>query len=125
MSGSRAQLAADMAPHLPGYAIIPDPRTLDNLDPALKGTVQIVRTTLEWNPTAPQAQNLEGMYVWVVTHQHEQPAAEDDLDELLDEVLDAIAALGDGLKPKGERMQHPNGHHAYRVTLPLITQKEQ
>lgn len=129
MSGTRAQLGAALTPLLldaprPNYNIVTDPRILDNLDPSYRGTLQIVRNRVKWNPVAPQAQNVETLHVWVITHQHEQPAAEDDLDALLDEVLDALQQLGPAGEPDAERMKHPDGHHAYRLAVTYITDKE-
>jgi hypothetical protein len=125
MSTARAQLAEALAPLLPAYSIIPDPRSIATLDDTLKGTVQIVRAKFSPLPAAPQASYLEQMHVWVITHLKEQPDAEDDLDALVLEVTDALQALSRAGWDDAQRLTHIENHHAYRITATYTTDKEQ
>jgi hypothetical protein len=124
MSHAREQLAADLTPLLTDYTILPDPRAVGSLDPGKRGTVQIVRDNFRRHPIAPQASYLEQLHVWVLSHLKEQPAAENDLDDLAREVTDALQSLGKAAWDEARRMRHPEGHHAYRITATYITDKE-
>lgn len=124
MTSAREQLGADLAPLLENYKIITDPRSIPELDPGKVGTVQIVQASFKLNPVAPQAQYLETMHVWAITHQKDQPTAEDDLDARVVEVTRALEALKAAGWDVADRMKHPDGHHAYRITATYTTDKE-
>lgn len=121
---ARELLAADLEPLLPDFAIVPDPRDLGELDPAKLGWVQIVRANRRANPTAPQAQYLEQMHIWVATPKKAQPEAENDLDDSLDIVREALDSLDRSAIEVEERLTHQSGKHAYRITATYVTEKE-
>lgn len=123
---AREQLAADLAPDLAdNYTIVPDPRKITGIDPGKRGVLQIVRDVRRTNPAAPQAQYLETFHLWVITPLAEQPTAENDLDDSLDEVRAALESLSQSAIEEEKRMRHPDGFNAYRITATYTTDKEQ
>lgn len=124
-ANARLQLAADLGAIIGAdFTIVPDPRTIEEVDPGKKGTVQLVQEDFRLNPRAPQSQYLEVMNVWILTHQKEQPAAENDLDQIAPQVTRALERLGVQSDWIAKRQTHPNGFHAYKVPVTYITDKE-
>ncbi len=125
MTTSRAELATRLEAKLPTYQVVPDPRAIGTLDPGKEAALQIVRDGLKPNPGAPQAQYLERFHLWVITPLKAQPAAEDDLDDRVLEVTDALFTISSVGWEDAQRLTHPEGFHAYRISVTYETTKEQ
>lgn len=125
MSGTaREQLGAVLGVMLGAdVAIVTDPRQLV-LQPGKRYTVQILRAAFRPHPDEPENSYSEQMHLWVVSHKESYPDAEDDLDVAVLEVTAALEKLN-RTDPwsVADRVNHPQGFPAYRVAVPVTTDK--
>lgn len=121
--GARQQLADALTAKLPKtYQIIPVPRELDELS-AKRPVVQVIRLEVEHAPN--QGSLKETFQLWALTPKKDQPAAEDDLERVLFNVikfLDTSPLVT--AWTKATRATHVSGAQAYRIDLTVYTEKE-
>lgn len=123
---SRHQLADALQAALPvTYKVVPDPRSLGELDPSMSCYVQVVRQTIKNSPPNPIGDYWETFELWVIEATTDPDTAEDALDDKLTEVLGAIDEIGNWLRWRSaDRRIHKSERHAYMITVETITEKE-
>lgn len=120
MASIRKQLADQLAPFLPGVKLVPSSRALDNLD---RKVVQISLMEFSRLPEAPQGAHKATFTVTVVTPITTPQRAEDELDALVGDLVNAIDGI-DWLSWESARKVIYNDRYlAYDVTVYAVTQK--
>lgn len=121
--GARQELAAALKTAMPtGYQIIAVPRDIDELAPK-RPVIQIIRLEVEHAPN--QGSLKETFQLWALTPKKDQPAAEDDLEAILFNVIRFLdkSPLVTAWK-QATRALHVSGAQAYRIDLTVYTEKE-
>lgn len=117
MTRSRDQLASIFSALLEGVLVVPDLREVNELDPVFpKGLVQIIRATVK--PGNRQSSYELTHELWVCIPSVELETLEDDLEDLVDEVLEALQTQNWLAFVVAERDVHPvNAMPAYRIEI--------
>lgn len=120
----RSELATALKAVLPfDYKFVQVPRSLDNIEPG-RPVVMIYRDRLEKAPNA-QGVYFSTLSLWIVTPHVDETRAEDDLDEILDEVIAALDSVSWVNWKTAERSTFGDAQApAYRVELQVATNKE-
>lgn len=114
--GVRSDLAAALDAALPdSVQVVKTVRDLGELDPAVTGVVQLVRTQVA--PAPETGSFLNTFDVWTVTPKTDSDLVDDDLDAALDALLEAMLPLGYLAWETAEREMHPDGYHAYKMNV--------
>lgn len=125
MAYSRHAVAAALTDVLPTtYKVVPDPRSLGELDPSKSCYVQIVRQRIRRAPANPLGDYQESFEVWVIEPNVDPANSEDNLDDKLQEVIDAIDSIRWLGWTSAERRIHKSEHHAYMIAVEAFTDKE-
>lgn len=125
--GARQDLADKLAQALPKkFKVIPSPRTVDQIE-AGHPVVMIIRDSIQRNANA--LGNYKEKYaLWVLATKTQQPAVEDELDDLADEViaaLDGVTWLTWDLATRSLFGTAEAGVPAYKLDITLYSSKEQ
>lgn len=120
----RSDLAAALKPLLPaGTKIVDVPRGLDGIETA-RPVVMLYRERLEKAPNAIGAY-FNTFALWIVSPNVDPRRAEDQLDNMLDEVIVALDSLSWLNWANAERSTFgDNQAPAYKVELTIVTDKE-
>ncbi len=122
--GARAQLAAAIADALPADAIvIADLRALGEPDPSATALVQLFRTKVAKTPHGGRFQL--DFELWVLSPFKDSETAEDDLDDVLDDVLEFLDSSDAYQWTEAERAQHAEGFHGYRIPITTVSQSKE
>jgi hypothetical protein len=115
---ARKQLGESLKPALPEFAVFPAPGGLDEIT---KPTLHLMRTRVEKLPQAPAGAYSHSFDLWVIAPQH---ASEDRLDELLDDVLEALDETSRTLWTDATRDSYSDTNPAYRITLTTTSKRK-
>lgn len=125
MGYTRKQFAAALEAVVPEtYKVVPDPRSLGELDPAKDCYLQLVRQTIEKLPSNPLGNFSEKFELWVVEATTDPDESEDALDDKLAEVLAALDTIPWLNWSRAERRIHKSERHAYLISVELYSEKE-
>lgn len=114
--GARADLAAALTEALPDtMQIVDDVRDLGVIDPEYTTVLQLLRLRLE--PASTIGAYWTDFALWVVSPEEDPQLVDDDLDDRLDQVIEALQPLTYLGWTAAERDMHPSGFHAYRITI--------
>lgn len=122
--GARAQFADYLDSVLPDTIEIR--RTLEGvgeLDNPTEAVVQLERTKLEPAPNS-QGTILQTFLVWVLVPVTDMAEVEDQLDDALDLVVEAIDGCTWAMLTTATRDMHPDGYHAYKIDVTLATARQ-
>jgi len=119
--GARQQLADALLEALgPTFAVIPDPRSIGELDPAKVGVIQLMRTKVA--PTNHPGRLAQEFDVWLLDPFKSPEDGETHLDDNLDLVVEALDGMDWLLWTDATRGVHPDGHPGYNFTLTTESQ---
>jgi hypothetical protein len=114
--GARSQLAAALTAAVDQVRVVPDLTSVESVDPALRGLLQLVRTTVE--PASELLRFRSGFELWVAANNAALEQAEDALDDILDDVIVALDSFGWLTWSTAQRDVHPGSNlPAYKITL--------
>lgn len=121
MATSPRKLLSDaLTPHLGGVKIVPNSRNIDALD---KPIVQISLMEFSRLPQAPIGKHLVTFTVTVVTPLTTPVKAEDDLDKLVGDLIDAIDQIEWLDWESARKVIYSDRHLAYDVTVHAVSEK--
>lgn len=106
MAGERKQLAQILGAYLPQLQMIPDLRTVGELDPAYTGYAQIVRKRVT---PASHGGSLSLEYeLWLCRPNVDLEQVEDELEDLAEQLIDVLEPLTWITWTEAARDAHPN-----------------
>lgn len=120
MASIRKQLHDALAPHLPGVKLVPSSRALDTLD---RKVVQISLMELSRLPEAPLGKHRATFTVTVVTPLTTPQRAEDELDALVGDLVQAIDGIDWLSWESARKVLYSDRYLAYDVTVFAVAEK--
>ena len=121
LASARNGLADALRPALPGYNIFPAPQSLDTIT---KPTLALIRTNVEKAPEAPLGFHMNTLSLWVICPITLANKSEDALDDLLEEVLEALDEVAVTRWSTAERSVWGDANPAYNISLQTLSNRK-
>jgi hypothetical protein len=119
--GTRAQIVAALRPALPtDWDVRDQPLPIDQPDASVSAVIVVERAVVSPAPNV-QGSYLEEHHVWVIEPSRDRAKVEDNLDENLDFLLEALAPLTWLSFVRATRSVYTEQFHAYDVTVEVVS----